>query len=218
MGLYPKKRKLAPKVEEVTFDSDARHEFLTGFHKRKVQRMKHAQEVAVNRAREEKRQDRKRLREERAAEFNRALEEHKRQLKQIKEENGEDSENDSEDEDDQEWEGIEEPPAVDYEAEYIDEDKYTTVTVEEMDASREGLRKAVQQDDTEDEEEESKEKPSAETEEAEKKPAKKVWKRATDKPKKKKKQFRYESKHDRKLTQAKQRLSKSKKAKARREQ
>ncbi|KAJ5717455.1 hypothetical protein N7488_003101 [Penicillium malachiteum] len=218
MGLYPKKRKLAPKVEEVTFDSDARHEFLTGFHKRKVQRIKHAQEVAENRAREEKRQDRKRLREERAAEFNRAMEEHKRQLKQIKEQNGEDSANDSEDEDDQEWEGIEEPPAVDYEAEYIDEDKYTTVTVEEMDASREGLRKAVQQDDTEDEEEESKEKPSAETEEAEKKPAKKVWKRATDKPKKKKKQFRYESKHDRKLTQAKQRLSKSKKAKARREQ
>ncbi|KAJ6013333.1 hypothetical protein N7540_007924 [Penicillium herquei] len=218
MGLYPKKRKLAPKVEEVTFDPDAREEFLTGFHKRKVQRMKHAQEVAVERAREEKRQDRKRLREERAAEFNRAMEEHKRQLKQMKAENGEDSENDSEDEDEQEWEGIEEPPAVDYEAEYIDEDKYTTVTVEEMDASREGLRKAVHQDDTEDEEEKSTEKPSAETEEAEKKPAKKVWKRASDMPKKKKKQFRYESKTDRKLTQAKQRLTKSKKAKARREQ
>ncbi|KAJ5096917.1 hypothetical protein N7456_007638 [Penicillium angulare] len=216
MGPYfnNKKRKVTvQKVEEVNFDNDARHEYLTGFHKRKVQRAKHAQDIAEKKMREEKRQDRKRLREERAADFNRIMEEHKRQKKRFQEENESDS-GDSDEEDDQEWEGIEEPPVVDYEAEYIDEDKYTTVTVEEMDTSREGLRKSAQGEDTEDEEE-TKKKP-AETTEPEKKPAKKSWK--SDKPKKKKKQFRYESKTDRKLTAAKQRASKSKKAKARREE
>lgn len=49
----PKKRK-ASAVEEITFDNTARQEYLTGFHKRKVQRQKHAQEEAVKRAREER--------------------------------------------------------------------------------------------------------------------------------------------------------------------
>lgn len=57
MGPLSKKRKLT-KVEEVNFDPDARHEFLTGFRKRKQQRIKHAQEAAEKRAREERRQDR----------------------------------------------------------------------------------------------------------------------------------------------------------------
>lgn len=61
MGPMSKKRKLT-KVEEVNFDADARHEFLTGFRKRKQQRIKHAQEAAEKRAREEKRQDRKMVR------------------------------------------------------------------------------------------------------------------------------------------------------------
>lgn len=60
MGPLSKKRKLT-KVEEVNFDPDARHEFLTGFRKRKQQRIKHAQEAAEKRAREERRQDRKRV-------------------------------------------------------------------------------------------------------------------------------------------------------------
>lgn len=146
------------------------------------------------------------------------MEEHRRQLKLLKEEDKSDnSDSDSDEESDDEWEGIDEPPAVDYEAEYIDEDKYTTVTVEEMDSSREGLRKSITGEDSEDERkakaEEAAKKKKAE-EEAE--PAKKR-KATTDKPKKKKKQFRYESKQDRKLAAAKQRLSKAKKAKARRE-
>lgn len=57
-----KRRKLAPKVEEVTFDPTARHDFLTGFHKRKLQRTRHAQEVAEKRAREEARLRKKRVR------------------------------------------------------------------------------------------------------------------------------------------------------------
>lgn len=58
-----KRRKVAPKVEEVNFDSAARHEFLTGFRKRKQQRTRHAQEVAEKRAREEARLQKKRVRE-----------------------------------------------------------------------------------------------------------------------------------------------------------
>lgn len=230
-GAYPKKRKLTPKVEEVNFDPDARQEWLTGFHKRKVQRAKHAQEVAIQKMKEEKRHDRARvcgfclavgkifaniiclqLREERAADMKRIMEEHKNHLKRLKEEFSEDSDSNAEESDEEEWGGIEEPPAVDYEAEYIDEDKYTTVTVEEMDTSRDALRKSAKGEDSEEEEE----KPTK-TPEPEAQPDKKVRK-TTHKPKPKKKQFRYESKGDRKIAASKQRSSKSKKAKARREQ
>lgn len=61
-----KRRKVAPgktaPVQEVTFDLNARHEFLTGFRKRKQQRAKHAQEVAERKAREEKNEHRKKVR------------------------------------------------------------------------------------------------------------------------------------------------------------
>ncbi|KAJ5825962.1 hypothetical protein N7474_003100 [Penicillium riverlandense] len=214
-----KRRKPNPKVAEVNFDDDARHEFLTGFSKRKKQRAKHAQEIAEKRAREERIQERKKIREERTAEFKRAMEEHQRQLKRLKEEDdsdgsGSNAGNDGDQDD--EWEGFEEPPAVDYEAEYIDEDKYTTVTVEEMDTSREGLLKSVRGEDSEDDSEGEQKTAARAAAETETKPAK-SRKAATDKPKKKKKKFRYESKEDRKLARTKQRLSKAKKAQARRE-
>jgi ribosomal RNA-processing protein 17 len=136
------------------------------------------------------------------------MEEHARVLKQMKENAGEKSE--SEDENEEEWDGIEEPPAVDYEAEYIDEDKYTTVTVEEMDPSREGLLKAVL---GEDEETEEKKEYPAPDEEADKKPKRKAGERIA---RKKKRNFRYESKDVRRATARKQRSVKSNKAKARR--
>lgn len=60
MGPLSKKRKLT-KVEEVNFDADARHDFLTGFRKRKQQRIKHAQDAAEKRAREERKQERKKV-------------------------------------------------------------------------------------------------------------------------------------------------------------
>ena len=55
-GPPPKRRKAAHHhaVEEIKFDPDARNEYLTGFHKRKVQRTKRAQEEAARRARQEK--------------------------------------------------------------------------------------------------------------------------------------------------------------------
>ena len=57
----PKKRKTTHAIEEITFDKDARSEYLTGFHKRKQARIKHAQEVAAEKAREERIEMRKQV-------------------------------------------------------------------------------------------------------------------------------------------------------------
>lgn len=57
-----KKRKSNSDIEEISFDQDARKEFLTGFHKRKQQRIKNAQEVAAKRARQEKIDTRRQVR------------------------------------------------------------------------------------------------------------------------------------------------------------
>ncbi|KAL4935712.1 nucleolar protein 12-domain-containing protein [Aspergillus oleicola] len=212
-GAHSKKRKLNSRVEAINFDDTARHQFLTGFRKRKQQRIKHAQEVAEEKAREQKREDRRRMREERNAEFEHALAEHKKQLKRLKQmdESGgeaEDSSSDAEEED--EWEGIAEPPAVDYEAEYIDEDKYTTVTVEEMDPSKGGFMQS--DDDSSDERPKEQPEPSEEA-----KPTKKPKTKQSDTQKKKKKKFRYETKEERKVTRMKERRSNHRKAQARRE-
>ena len=57
-----KRRRTEPvAVEEITFDLSARHEYLTGFHKRKVQRAKQAQEAAEKRARAERIEHRKQV-------------------------------------------------------------------------------------------------------------------------------------------------------------
>ncbi|RDW60434.1 rRNA-processing protein RRP17 [Aspergillus mulundensis] len=213
-GAHSKKRKLASRVEEINFDDSDRHQFLTGFRKRKQQRIKHAQEIAEQKAREAKREDRRRMREERNAEFERALAEHKKQLKRLKQadESGDEAGSTSSEADEDEWDGFEEPPAVDYEAEYIDEDKYTTVTVEEMDPSKEGLLQS--DDDSSDERPKEQPEPSEDAKSTEKPKAKK---QQDNKLKKKKKKFRYESKDERKVTRMKERMANHRKAKARRE-
>lgn len=50
----PKKRKTDHKIEEISFDFDKRADYLTGFHKRKVARIKLAQAEAEKKAREER--------------------------------------------------------------------------------------------------------------------------------------------------------------------
>lgn len=118
---------------------------------------------------------------------------------------------------DDEWSGISdaEPPPIDHEAEYIDEDKYTTVTVEAMDVTREGLFKAEQQEVKEDE------KKAADTSEEPTSDKKRKWtkdkpKDAAHKTKKKKRNFRYESKAERKATRSKERSKNHKQARERR--
>ncbi|KKZ65803.1 hypothetical protein EMCG_01188 [[Emmonsia] crescens] len=256
MAPYPKKRKLTGShpnaIPEILFDPSARAEYLTGFHKRKLQRAKHAQENAEKRAKEEKREQRKRIREERRAELERAIAENRTVMREISRaaagESGSDDEDDEEAQEnnnmDEEWEGIPEPPPVDYEAEYIDEDKYTTVTVEELDTSREGLRRKADKENAEEAAEENdddgkKKKQTeegggeAEGEEGQEdtsKAKKRVW--ATTNPKyknknkdsadrsksntkRKKKSFRYENKSERKVTQFKERAGGKKKARER---
>ncbi|EEH40123.2 hypothetical protein PAAG_08972 [Paracoccidioides lutzii Pb01] len=125
-------------VQEILFDPSARQMYLTGFHKRKVQRAKHAQEKAEKRAKEEKREQRRRIREERRTEVERAIAENKALVREINSDFGSEEGGKGEGED-EEWDGIADPTPVDYEKEYIDEDKYTAVTVEEVDTSRKWL-------------------------------------------------------------------------------
>ena len=62
MAPNPKRRKVETKtVEEITFDHSARQEYLSGFHKRKLERAKYARELAEKKARAEKLADRKRV-------------------------------------------------------------------------------------------------------------------------------------------------------------
>ncbi|GFP55155.1 ribosomal RNA-processing protein 17 [Trichoderma asperellum] len=140
-----KKRKYG--VEQVSFDFDARNEYLTGFHKRKQQRIKQAQEEAAKKAREERIRTRKQLRDERMKE----VEEHVEHVNKLLRESGaiEDDATEQQSQSDEEanegeWDGFPDRPnldIVDHEEEYIDEDRYTTVTVESVSISRDGLER-----------------------------------------------------------------------------
>ena len=63
MAPVNKKRKLKHQnqVEQLSFDPAARQEYLTGFRKRKQQRIQHAKDAAVKREREERVQDRRQV-------------------------------------------------------------------------------------------------------------------------------------------------------------
>ncbi|KAF4585453.1 nucleolar protein 12 [Ophiocordyceps camponoti-floridani] len=165
-----KKRKLKSTVEEVTFDDDARLEFLTGFHKRKQLRVKRAQELAAKRAHQEKLDMRKQIRSERRRE----VEQHVETVNRMLRESGAvtDPVEDGLDEDGgDEWDGFPDKPnldIVDHEEEYIDEDRFTTVTVETVTISRDGLDKAQVSLENGDEEEEKEKREWTAAEEAEK--------------------------------------------------
>lgn len=116
------------------------------------------------------------------------------------------------DEEGEVWGGIQEeeetPEAeevLDREEEYVDEDRWTTVTVEAVDVSKEGLKK-VGVEDSDDAEALD----LVATEEKGEVKEKKKW------PKKeKKKKFRYESKAERKFTRGKQKAGNKARADAR---
>ena len=106
------------------------------------------------------------------------------------------------------WNGIQDDEAVvepvDHEEEYVDEDRYTTVTIEAVNVSKEGLIK-VADDESEEQSENEVVKPET------KASGKKIWPK---KPRKKK--FRYESKAERKVTRGKQKAGNKARADARR--
>ncbi|KAI5810177.1 nucleolar protein 12-domain-containing protein [Peziza echinospora] len=194
MAVTTSKRK-AP-TESIEFDKSARADYLTGFHKRKVQRTKQAQAEAAKKAREEKISDRKRLREIRKQELEEHVEAVQAALKpqtlgDSSDEESDDSASVSEDEDDD----IPRAPTLHLE-EYVDEEKFTTVTVEPIDF-----------DDSEDEDAEENERKRIAAEELE---ASKPKKRTFPK-KEKKKKFTYLTKAERRETRRKQKAGKSKK-------
>lgn len=49
-----KRRKTAYAIEEIKFDPSAREDYLTGFHKRKLQRIKHAKEESARKERQDR--------------------------------------------------------------------------------------------------------------------------------------------------------------------
>lgn len=130
------------------------------------------------------------------------MEDHVRRVNDmLKASNAATAEDDNEPESEQaeEWDGFPDKPdldIVDHEEEYIDEDRYTTVTVETVSVSRDGLAKPELPSQEEENEEAEKE------EEKEEETDKKETRRA---PKPKKKQFRYESKAERDFENRKQR-------------
>ncbi|KAI0012839.1 nucleolar protein 12-domain-containing protein [Xylariaceae sp. FL0662B] len=201
----PKKRKVQHLVEEIKFDDTARVDYLTGFHKRKLQRAKNAQEQAAKRAREEKIEFRKQMREERKRE----VEEHVRSVNAIlkeAEQAGYVGGEGTEDEDD-EWGGFQDTPPlepVDHEEEYIDEERYTTVTVESVNVSKDGLSSSRPEEaDSSEENEDTTAKEDSRLHSGSKGKARQ--------PKKKKQKFRYETKSERQLSQRKQKAAKYKK-------
>ena len=120
------------------------------------------------------------------------------------------------------WDGLSETPKVDHEAEYVDEDRYTTVVIEAMDLSKEGLRKADEDDrgdggvDEEDKGEDSRLSTGGKFGEKRKWTKDKPKEKVDRLKKKKKKKFRYESKGERRIARVKQSMRNSKQASARR--
>lgn len=121
------------------------------------------------------------------------------------------------------WHGIAEPVDIDHEAEYEDEDRHTTVTIETVDITRDGFQKVADANTSGGDEDDE---PQAEGAQAitgttnEGKPVKgkRIWtKERPEGPKKKKKKFRYESKAERKLTRYKERSKNKAQAKSRKE-
>jgi ribosomal RNA-processing protein 17 len=106
---------------------------------------------------------------------------------------------------------------VDHEEEYLDEDKFTIVTIENVEVTKDGLEKQVEPVEHSASDDESKTTGTIEVEQSLGK-ARRIWTtEKPDRPKKKKKKFRYENKADRKLTRHKERAGSRAQAMARRQ-
>lgn len=123
----------------------------------------------------------------------------------------------------EQWEGISEEPALDHENEYIDDDRFTTVTVEAVEVSKDGLHRSAQEHEEDSESSgvnahNGQRGSSAGRQREGSETAKRTWTKEPPKGlKKKKPKFRYESKAERKFTRHKERSGNRTKAKARKE-
>ncbi|KAH3675702.1 hypothetical protein WICPIJ_009289, partial [Wickerhamomyces pijperi] len=91
---YTENRAKKHLVEEVKFDPESRQEYLTGFHKRKLERQKKAQEYHKEQDRLAKIEERKQVKLEKEKEMLEGLKRYKEALKDI---NGSDYETDASD-------------------------------------------------------------------------------------------------------------------------
>lgn len=110
----------------------------------------------------------------------------------------------------EEFTGFQSPEPIHQEDEYVDEDKYTTVTIESVGIDRLGFSRPG--------EEKAEDAGGGEGKAGEAEDKKKVWTKAwpkSDKLKKKKKKFRYETKTERKAERMKQGMKKRKQKEAR---
>lgn len=101
---YKETKRTRNRVDEVTFDSESRTSYLTGFHKRKVERKKNAQKHAEDMAKKERVEERARIREERKEQVRKKLEEMKAALEInpfLKREDLEDDDEESDEEEDE---------------------------------------------------------------------------------------------------------------------
>lgn len=131
-------------VDEVVFDKDSRQEYLTGFHKRKVQRQKKAQEYIKEQERIARVEERKRLRDERKKDLETQLKQFNSNVLQVSSDDDEDWDGFGKDEDSEEEEDEKEPenqvvnevyhvsPELVEESQAIIDDD-TTVTIEAVD-------------------------------------------------------------------------------------
>ncbi|SMQ52331.1 unnamed protein product [Zymoseptoria tritici ST99CH_1A5] len=219
-----KRRKIAPlssQPAELTFDPSARQEYLSGFSKRKTARKEHAREQAIKRDKEEKVKERAQLREQRKED----LQQHVEAVNAVLREQNALANGDSDGDEDDTFDGFSEPkaPVVDEsEAEYTDEEKYTTVTVSAMEAGNASDSSLEEEDAAKAAAAVAKAKEAAEAEALRKKkkrPWEKPWKgkdgKVIERPTQKKKKFRYESKAERSMTRMKQKSKNSAQAKQR---
>lgn len=97
-------------TDEVTFDKDSRLDYLTGFHKRKLERQKKAREFNKEQDRLAKIEERKKIRDERKQQMEQQLREFKESLEleaDIEEElNNNDNDNDEKESDVESWHGF----------------------------------------------------------------------------------------------------------------
>ena len=163
------------------------------------------------------------MRQQRKIDLEKHVEEVNRLVKQA---NGDvvglDESSDDDDEKEEEFEGFTEPEPINTQDEYIDEDKYTTVTIESVGISRAGFSLPGDSPDPDPHADAANSEAAAAVQETTKgghevkrdENGKRIWTKErprTEWPKKqKKKKFRYESKADRKVTRMKEGAKKKK--------